>query len=104
MTVGIRTVVYPVRDLDGATALFRALTGAEPTTQSPYYVGFRVDGQEVGLDPNGHAQGRTGPVAYWHVADAAATVQQAPQDVGGGKLVATLLDADGNVIGLIQPV
>jgi hypothetical protein len=27
---------------------------------------------------------------------------QGPQDVGGGKLVATAKDADGNMIGLIQ--
>ena len=32
-----------------------------------------------------------------------ATVVSAPRDVGGGKLVATLTDADGNVFGLLQP-
>lgn len=50
------------------------------------------------LAPNGHAQGVTGPVAYWHVDDVVATVQalvgagatslQEPTDVGGGKPVA----------------
>jgi predicted enzyme related to lactoylglutathione lyase len=33
---------------------------------------------------------------------AAATVKQAPQDVGGGRLVATFTDPDGNVLGLLQ--
>jgi ABC-type uncharacterized transport system substrate-binding protein len=28
---------------------------------------------------------------------------QAVKDVGGGKLVGSVKDADGNVIGLIQP-
>jgi predicted enzyme related to lactoylglutathione lyase len=28
---------------------------------------------------------------------------QAVKDVGGGKLIASVRDADGNVIGLVQP-
>jgi predicted enzyme related to lactoylglutathione lyase len=65
----------------------------------------------VGLDSNGHAQRMTG-VCYWNVSDirmsvkrlvdAGAQMQQDAKDVGGGKLVATVKDADGNVIGLIQ--
>ncbi|MGW4770715.1 VOC family protein [Nocardia sp. NPDC004278] len=35
--------------------------------------------------------------------EAGATVQDEPHDVGGGKLIATLTDADNNVIGLLQP-
>ncbi len=52
-----------------------------------------------------------GPVGYWHVDDieqglkallgAGADVQQEVKDVGGGKLIATVKDADGNVIGLL---
>ena len=34
--------------------------------------------------------------------EAGATVKQAPQDVGGGRLVATFTDLDGNVLGLVQ--
>ena len=51
-------------------------------------------------------------MAYWHVADieaklaevtaAGASVKQSPRDVGGGRLVATFTDTDGNVLGLIQ--
>ena len=91
-------IVYPVHDLDAAKAVYAALFG-EPHTDQPYYVGFNVDGQEIGLNPHGHQQGMTGPVAYWHVADAAAAVealvaagakaQGEPQDVGGGTLMAT---------------
>jgi predicted enzyme related to lactoylglutathione lyase len=36
------------------------------------------------------------------VTAAGATVKQAPNDVGGGRLVATFADPDGNVLGLIQ--
>ena len=112
MTSGLKTIVYPVKDAAKSKAMFAALLGARPHTDQPYYVGFSVAGQEVGLDPNGHAQGLTGPVPYWHVEDieasltqlrdAGAEIQQAATDVGEGKLVARVTDADGNVIGLIQ--
>jgi predicted enzyme related to lactoylglutathione lyase len=35
--------------------------------------------------------------------DAGAQAQQEVKDVGGGKLIASVIDADGNIIGLIQP-
>jgi len=112
MTSGIRTIVFPVKDLTTAKTLFGALVGAEPYADEAYYAGFRIGDQEIGLDPNGHSQGLTGPVGYWHVEDiekslellldAGAQTQQATRDVGGGKLVATVTDPDGNVIGLVQ--
>jgi len=36
------------------------------------------------------------------VTAAGATVKDSVQDVGGGRLVATVTDPDGNVVGLIQ--
>jgi predicted enzyme related to lactoylglutathione lyase len=54
----------------------------------------------------------TGPAGYWDVddiqeslkllLDAGAEVQRAVSDVGGGKLIASVKDADGNITGLIQ--
>lgn len=112
MTTGMRTIIYPVQDLAHAKQLFGTLLGVAPYMDEPYYVGFSVDGQDVGLDPNGHGQGMTGPVGYWHVDDIQASLarlldaggasHQAVRDVGGGKLVASVKDAAGNVIGLIQ--
>lgn len=112
MTQGVQTVIYPVRDLAKAKDLFDRLLGAEPIMDQPYYVGYRVAGQDIGLDPNGHGKGMTGPVAYWTVDDLDTTLKQlldagaeqvqAPSDVGGGKLVASVKDPDGNPIGLIQ--
>ena len=105
-------MIYPVHDLGQAKALFSQLAGAGPVNDEPYYVGFKVAGQDIGLDPNGHAQGMTGPVDYWHVSDieaklaevtaAGAVVKDAPRDVGNGRLVATVTDPDGNVLGLLQ--
>ncbi|HEY1368524.1 MAG TPA: VOC family protein [Gaiellaceae bacterium] len=111
-TEGIKTVLHPVSDLAAAKEMYAALLGAPPTTDSPYYVGFEAAGQQIGLVPGGGSQGMTSPVAYWHVGDieaklaevtaAGATVKEPAHDVGGGRLVATVADPDGNVLGLLQ--
>jgi predicted enzyme related to lactoylglutathione lyase len=111
-TQGAKTLLHPVTDLTAAKAVYAALLGVEPTADAPYYVGFDAAGQHIGLVPNGAAQGMTTPVAYWHVPDieaklaevtaAGATVKDAPRDVGNGRLVATVTDPDGNVLGLLQ--
>ena len=109
---GIKTVLHPVSDVEKAKAVYTALLGIAPQTDSPYYVGFDVAGQHIGLLPRGGPQGLTSPVAYWHVDDieaklaevtaAGATVKDPAKDVGGGRVVASVIDPDGNVLGLIQ--
>ena len=111
-TKGIKTVLHPVSDLEAAKAVYTALLGVEPQHDAPYYVGFEAAGQHIGLVPGGGPQGMTSPVAYWHVPDleaklaevtaAGATVKEAAHDVGGGRLVASVIDPDGNVLGLLQ--
>ena len=111
-TQGIKTVLHPVTDLDKAKAVYTALLGIPPQADSSYYVGFDVAGQHIGLVPSGGPQSMTSPVAYWDVPDieaklaevtaAGATVNEPPRDVGGGRLVATVADPDGNVLGLLQ--
>ena len=111
-TQGIKTVLHPVSDLEAAKAVYSALLGFPPQHDGSYYVGFEAEGQHIGLVPGGGAQGMTSPVAYWHVPDieaklaevtaAGATVNEPAHDVGGGRLVATVTDPDGNVLGLLQ--
>lgn len=112
MSEGVKTIIYPVRDLAAAKALYGGLLGVEPYADEPYYVGYKVGGQDIGLDPNGHKKGLTGAVAYHHVGDIKVTLQglldagaQTLEDVhnvGGGRLIATVKDADGNLVGLLQ--
>ena len=109
MNQGIRTVIYPVKDITSAKALFRDLLGVEPYTDAPYYVGFKIGVQDIGLDPNGHQAGTT---AYYHVddirkclqmfVDAKAETIQDVREVGGGRQIASIKDTDGNIIGLLQ--
>ena len=112
MVHGPDVIVVPVRDLAAAKALYATLLGTPPSIDSEWYVGFEADGRHLGLDPNGHASGMDGPVGFWRVPDivaasvalvaAGATVRQEVREVGGGRRVATLIDTDGNAIGLMQ--
>ena len=108
-TQGIKTVLHPVTDLEKAKPVYAALLGVEPIADSPYYVGYEAEGQQIGLVPNSD---ESGPVTYWHVDDieaklaevtaAGGAVKAAPRNVGGSRLVATFTDPDGNVLGLVQ--
>jgi predicted enzyme related to lactoylglutathione lyase len=112
MASGVTTVLYPVSDMAAGKQLFGALFGVEPIADSPYYVGYKVAGQDIGLVPSGQAPDVKGPMPYWHVDDIHASLAQlvaagalevrGVNDVGGGRLVAAVRDADGNGIGLIQ--
>ncbi len=111
-TEGIKIVLHPVSDLDAAKAVYTALLGIPPQADAAYYVGYDVEGQHIGLVPGGGPEGMTSPVAYWRVADieaklaevsaAGATVKEPAHEVGGGRLVASFTDPDGNVLGLVQ--
>ena len=111
-TQGIKTVLHPVSDLEKAKAVYTALLGLAPQADSAYYVGYDVAGQQIGLVPGGGPQGMTSPVAFWQVLDieaklaevtaAGATLKESAHDVGGGRLVATFADPDGNVLGVFQ--
>lgn len=112
MPTELNTVLYPVKDIEAAKVTFTALFGVAPHVDSMYYVGYEVDGHEIGLIPNGHDQGMTGPEPYYDVADinvtlaalqaAGAQVIQEPTDVAAGLLVAKVRDTEGNLIGVKQ--
>jgi len=109
---GFSLIVFPVKDLPRAKALYSAVLGIDPYADGPYYVGFRVGDQEIGLDPNAHSRGLNGVVSYRRVEDikasvdalrkAGAEVQQDINNVGPSRQIAILKDADGNFVGLMQ--
>ena len=109
MNKGIKTIIYPVKDVTQAKTLFRKLLGVEPYSDQPYYIGFKVGDQDIGLVPNSNNAGMT---AFYHVdniknslqilMDAGAEIIQDIKDVGRGRLIASAKDKDGNLIGLIE--
>ena len=106
MARSIKLIVYGVRDLEKARVFYTTFLGTEPYADSPYYVGYRVDDQEIGLDPHSTA----GPIAYTDVSDIKSSLQamveaggevlQDVREVVGGLLIAQVKDGDGNVVGL----
>lgn len=112
--LGLRTALYPVKDLAKARSWYSAVLGIAPYFDEPFYVGFNVGGFELGLDPDtsAHPPGAAGNVAYWGVENAdrawARLLEQgaAPlspvREVGGGIRVATVKDPFGNVLGIIE--
>jgi predicted enzyme related to lactoylglutathione lyase len=109
MNKGVKTILYPVKDMTQAKTMFTKFLGVEPYADQPYYVGFKINDQDVGLVPNNPDAGMT---AFYHVddiknslqilVDAGATIVQDAKNVGGGRLVASVKDKDGNNIGLVQ--
>ena len=109
MNQGVKTIIYPVKDMARAKMQFRTLLGVEPYSDQPYYIGFKGGDQDIGLVPNSPEGGMT---AFYHVDDikqsrqsllaAGSQILREIKDVGGGRLVASVRDADGNIIGLIQ--
>ena len=65
MPDNFKAIIYPVKDLENAKTLFTALLGAPPDQDAPYYVGWSIEGQNIGLNPHGFDQGMTGPVPSW---------------------------------------
>jgi predicted enzyme related to lactoylglutathione lyase len=111
MIKGLRTALYPAPDLEKAKAWYEMVFERKPYFDQPFYVGFEIDGFELGLVPDAPlASG--GVKALWGVADIARELQRLRaagvnvvgeiQDVGAGIKVADIADPFGNLVGLIE--
>ncbi len=108
--LGLRTTIYRVADIDNATQWYTVAFETAPYFNEPFYVGFNINGYELGLQPDAGTAGDT-VLTYWGVEDVeqqynrllsmGATTHEAPQNVGGDIMVATVKDPWGNIIGLI---
>lgn len=109
----LRTVILHTPELRAATDWYIKATGVKPYFEESFYVGFEINGCEIGLDPdmtNVGAGNQT--VAYWAVDDVVAasthfiscgaSVVQTVTEVGGSIKVAVVSDPFGNHIGLIE--
>jgi predicted enzyme related to lactoylglutathione lyase len=109
--VGLYTAIYHVADIARAKQWYSSLLGQQPYFDESFYVGFNVAGYELGLLPAADSK-RKGCTAYWGVKNIEATASELQAkghkffeniaDVGGGIKTATFLDADGNIIGLME--
>ncbi len=109
----LRTVIYHVADLAAAKDWYVKATGIQPYFDEPFYVGFDINGCELGLDPSmenvlpgNHTE------SFWAVESAkvsvekwlslGATLVQDVTNVGGPIHVAVVSDPFGNHIGFIE--
>jgi predicted enzyme related to lactoylglutathione lyase len=111
----LRTVIYHVDDLEKAKTWYENITGIKPYFDEPFYVGFDINGCELGLDPDiNNVEPGNQSVAYWAVDNIEIAVEKltfnnasvisAITDVGGGIKVAVLKDPFGNAIGVIEEI
>src|SRR5579875_323881 len=107
----VRSVIYAVDDIERAKAWYSEVLGFAPYFDDPHYVGFSVNGFELGRDPDA-PKGQEQSVAYWEVDDIEAAMarlvalgaqERTPIiDVGGGTRLASVTDPFGNALGVIQ--
>lgn len=114
MFLGLRTAIYYVDDINTAKEWYTSILGFAPYFDEPFYVGFNVNGYELGLHPSevDSSNKAEGVVAYWGVENAEAALQRVlelgatkhedVQDVGEGIKVATVKDPFGNIFGVIE--
>ncbi|MBL7827574.1 MAG: VOC family protein [Saprospiraceae bacterium] len=110
--LGLRTAVYPAKNLDATKQWYIDALGIEPYFDAPFYVGFNIGGFELGLDPDAKMSAGGGPQAYWgvqniqaaidHLVEIGAQIAEEAHEVGEGIKVAVLEDPFGNPLGLIE--
>ena len=107
--LGLRTAIYPVRDLAASKTWWSTILGLEPYFDEPFYVGYSVGAFELGLLPG--ADPDDGVLVYWGVDDVAraiadslgigASVHVPASDVGDGIVTGSVRTPDGSVLGFI---
>ena len=113
MLTKLRSVVYHVNNLEAAKKWYAETFNIQPYFDEPFYVGFDINGSELGLDPDPSSySGGSNNITYWKVEDINASfiglkskgvkINQEITDVGGGMLLGSIADPFGNIIGLIQ--
>lgn len=109
---GLRTCIYTVADLMAAKEWYSRVFETVPYFDERFYVGFNIAGYELGLMPEVTATQKSDNVlTYWgteHIESvykkfisAGASEHEAPKNVGGDIVVASVKDPWNNVIGFI---
>jgi predicted enzyme related to lactoylglutathione lyase len=109
----LRTVIYHTNEIEAAKQWYTKATGIEPYFAEPFYVGFDINGYELGLDPdNSNFTKGNNSISYWEVDNVesasaelisiGAKLIQPKTNVGGTIEVAIVEDPFGNRIGLIE--
>ena len=111
--LGLRTTIYKVGNMAEAKEWYAKAFGTAPYFDEPFYIGFNIGGYELGLQPQDctNEDKVESVLSLWGVDDIHATYKklldlgaletEAPTNVGGELMVASVLDPWRNVLGLI---
>ena len=107
--LGLQSQIYPVKDLQRAKEWWQKMLGIAPYFNESFYVGFKIGGYELGLDPNSTFE--NGSTTFWgvedielvvaHLVGEGAILISGIREVGAGIRVAELNSPEGQHIGLI---
>ena len=111
-SLGLRTTIYTVKDLEAAKDWYSKAFGFKPYFNEPFYVGFDIAGFELGLLPEERPVKKGENVlaycgvediekSYKNLIDIGATEVEQPTNVGGVIMVASVKDPWDNIIGII---
>ncbi|MEM7487231.1 MAG: VOC family protein [Bacteroidota bacterium] len=110
---GLRTTIYKVNDIYSAKEWYSKAFNTTPYFDEPFYVGFNIGGYELGLQPESipPKEKTKNVISYWGTDNIQETYSfllsigakdnEAPSNVGGDIMTASVIDLWGNIIGLI---
>ena len=113
MLTGLRTIVYHVASLEVAKMWYAEMFDIKPYFDESFYVGYDINGCELGLDPNGDSYtGGNSSITYWKVDDIDSifekfkskkvVIHEEIHSVGGAIRLGSVKDPFDNIIGLIE--
>ncbi|MDO8732806.1 MAG: VOC family protein [Actinomycetota bacterium] len=108
--LGLATVIFPTADLQASRTWWQQALGKEPYFDEPFYVGFDLNGYELGINPGAPID--NGPVTYLRTEnierafsqfiDNGCTIVGGISAVGEGIRVGELRNPEGFVFGVIE--
>lgn len=111
MTRGLKAAIYFVDDLAKAKDWYSKALEIKPYFDKSYYVGFDIDGFELGLEPGKVSRGNN-LIAYWGVEDVekelerlvnlGAKENRGLQVVNQDVKIASVIDPFGNILGIVE--
>lgn len=112
MLKSMKSIVYPSANIREDVAFWTKVLGKEPYFNEHYYVGFKLAGYELGLDPNAISEGITQPITYWSVDNIEEEVtrlvalgmslHEPIQELSSDVKIAKLKDAAGYMLGVVS--
>lgn len=110
--LGLRTTIYKTNDIANAKEWYTKAFNIQTYFDEPFYAGFNIAGFELSLQPEETPISKSDAVvSYWsvennnekfdHFLHLGLKIHEAPQNVGGEIVVATLKDSWNNIKGLL---